>query len=290
MQSDMEPRATEPTGPQSGPNEVWTVSLKNWWRTSDGKRCDCLMVRDRSSRHILCLRPIERHRTDDAKQVFTDLFEKYGLPVTIRAGGSPLFFSRLSPYGLTRLNAWWRTLGIRTESVDPDPPEPLTASEWLPKDIANKVMRRQPGTLAEEIETLERWRKEHNERLASAAAGPDALYPPYKPSPRRLADVPPYPYPAEFGRRRVRRDGCVLINSRYLYVSEALGRLHVALEKMDDTGWRVWFCDLLVREVDSRQGYSRRPPQPSSACTDDPPAEPGSACACLPEPEPTPAD
>src|SRR5260370_3866130 len=52
------------------------------------------------------------------KGAFVRLFGKYGLPKVIRVdNGGP--FGSTGPAGLSRLSAWWTTLGIAVESITP---------------------------------------------------------------------------------------------------------------------------------------------------------------------------
>src|SRR5512136_1059227 len=47
------------------------------------------------------------------------MFERYGLPVAIRSDNGAPFAAMTGSYGLTRLSAWWRTLGIKLDRIDP---------------------------------------------------------------------------------------------------------------------------------------------------------------------------
>lgn len=261
------PPRSLPTGPlnaASGPNDVWTVDLKGWWRTQDGKRCEPLGIRDLYSRYILCLRPVERHRTEDMRSIFEEIFEHYGLPDVIRSDNGSPFASLLGPYGLTRLSAWWRTLGIKLDRIEPGHPEQNGSHERMHQDLAKEVEGQPAATLAEEAKRLEHWRVEYNMCRPHEALEMKMPGEVYHCSARKLKDVVPYAYPPEFARRRVRSDGCILVDGRYVYVSESLGKIDVGMERLDGTGWRVWFCELAVREIDPKQGISRRPVSPTA--------------------------
>jgi transposase InsO family protein len=246
------PHRCPPTGPLSkaqGPNDVWTVDFKGWWRTRDGKRCEPLSIRDLFSRYILCLRPVLRRHTDDVRQVFEEVFERYGLPSIIRSDNGGPFASLTGPHGLTQLSAWWRSIGIKLERIDPGHPEQNGGHERMHKDLAEEIQEQPGATVAEEAQRLERWRVEFNlvrphEALAMKLPGEV-----YHRSSRNLGDARPYVYPLDLVRRHVRRDGCILISGQSVYLSQALGKLDVGLERLSATGWRVWFCDLAVSEI-----------------------------------------
>jgi hypothetical protein len=50
------PQVGRPTPTIEGPNDVWTVDFKGWWRTADGAKCEPLTVRDAFSRYVLAIR------------------------------------------------------------------------------------------------------------------------------------------------------------------------------------------------------------------------------------------
>lgn len=246
------PRRCAPTASLSGadhPNDVWTVDFKGWWRTKDGRHCEPLSIRDLYSRYILCLRPMARRNTETVRQAFAEVFERYGLPGIIRSDNGGPFASLTGPYGLTRLSAWWRSLGIKLERIAPGHPEQNGGHERMHGDIAREIESEPAVTVAEEAVRLERWRIEFNVERPHEALGMKMPGEVYRCSRRRLADVKPYVYPCSFARRRVRRDGCIRIHGRHVYLSEALGRMEVGLERLDETSWRAWYCDLAISEI-----------------------------------------
>ena len=159
------PRRWEPTGPMqtaAGPNDVWTVDFKGWWRTGDRRRCEPLGIRDLYSRYILCLRPMRRRRVEDVRAVFAEVFERYGLPAVIRSDNGSPFASLTGPHGLTRLSAWWRTLGIKLDRIEPGHPEQNGGHERMHRDLAQEIEGQPAATLEEEAKRLKRWRVEYN--------------------------------------------------------------------------------------------------------------------------------
>jgi transposase InsO family protein len=255
-----------PTGSLSsaeGPNDVWTVDFKGWWLTRDGRRCEPLTIRDLYSRFLLCLRPVTRRRTEEVRAVFEEVFGRYGLPGVIRSDNGSPFASLTGPCGLTRLSAWWRTLDIKLERIDPGHPEQNGGHERMHGDLAREVQRQPAATVAEEELRLERWRVEFNIERPHEALGMKVPGEVCHPSCRKLGDVRPYVYPLDFERRRVAKDGCILLQGQTVYLSEALSRQEVGLERLSETCRRVWFCDLAVGEIIwDGGGYTRRPAAP----------------------------
>ena len=268
------PRRWKPEGPLSeaqGPNDVWTVDFKGWWRTGDGERCEPLGIRDLYSRYILCLRPMVRRKTEEVRKVFEEAFKRYGLPDVIRSDNGSPFASLTGPHGLTRLSAWWRTLGIKPDRIEPGHPEQNGSHERMHRDIAGEIEGQPSATLEEETKRLEHWRLDYNVRRPHEALKMKTPGEVYRCSSRKLKDVKPYLYPPGLALRRVSRKGCVLIGGGSVYVSEALARTEVGLERLDETGWRIWFCDLTVREINLKRDVQRRPtvpvlPRPPQIC------------------------
>jgi hypothetical protein len=240
------------------PNRVWTADFKGWWRTRDGRRCEPLTIRDLYSRYILCLRPMAWRNTETSRQAFVEVFRRYGLPDIIRSDNGSPFASITGPCGLTRLSAWWLSLGIKPERIAPGHPEQNGGHERMHGDIARAVQGQPAATLAEETVRLERWRVEYNNERPHEALEMRTPGDIYRCSLRRLSDVKPYAYPAGFDRRRVQQDGSIHFRGQCVDFSEALGRMEVGLEPVSENRWRVWFRDLAVGALESRNGRIRR--------------------------------
>lgn len=256
------PRAL-PTAPLSAaerPNRVWTVDFKGWWRTRDGQRCEPLTIRDLYSRYILCLRPVAWRHTEAIRRAFVEVFRRYGLPDIIRSDNGSPFASITGPCGLTRLSAWWLSLGIKPERIMPGHPEQNGGHERMHADIARTVESEPTATIAEETVRLERWRMAFNTERPHEALGMKTPADVYRCSARRLSDVKPYVYPVGFDRRRVQVDGCIHYRGQCVTLSEALGRMEVGLQPVTQNRWQVWFCDLVVSGLALKNGKIRRCP------------------------------
>ena len=257
------PQRALPTEPLSGaerPNRVWTADFKGWWRTRDGQRCEPLTIRDLYSRYILCLRPMAWRSTEAVRQAFTEVFRRYGLPDIIRSDNGSPFASITGPLGLTRLSAWWLSLGIKPERIMPGHPEQNGGHERMHGDIARAIESKPAATVAEETVRLERWRMDFNAERPHEALAMQTPADIYCSSPRHLADVKPYVYPAGFEKRRVQEDGCIHFRGQCVNFSEALGKTEVGLQSVSENRWCVWFCDLAVGGLESKNGNVRRCP------------------------------
>lgn len=96
--------------------------LQGLWRTTNGDRADPLTVRDAWSRYVLELRLMRRTDYKATREVFEELFEKFGIPKAIQSDNGPPFASTRALAGLTKLSAWWLSLGIEVVRSRPGKP------------------------------------------------------------------------------------------------------------------------------------------------------------------------
>ena len=115
------PRLDALTAPER-PNHVWGVDHKGWIRLSDRTRCEPLTVTDIFSRYLLKVSSTSSTREEEARPLFKQAFENYGLPEVIRSDTGPPFASP-GLTGLTALSVWWAKLGIRHERIDAGKPQ-----------------------------------------------------------------------------------------------------------------------------------------------------------------------
>ena len=242
------PRKYTPSGKLSNAskaNVVWTVDLKGWWRTQDGNRCEPLTVRDLFSRYILCLKPLKRRSVEEVKAIFEDIFKSYGLPEIIRSDNGSPFASTRNLHGLTRLSAWWLSLGIQPEHSRLGHPEDNGAHERMHADIAREIEKNPAPTVKDEEVRLENWRREFNNirpHESLKMLTPSQIY---RPSSRFYGGlVPDYEYPAQFEVRMVKKNGSIKYKGKEVNLSGAVVGYKVGIEKVDDVTFRVWFCNL----------------------------------------------
>src|SRR5438128_7122783 len=107
----------------AGPDDLWTMDFKGWWRARNGQRCEPFTVRDAYSRFVLAARLMPNSRGESVRRVLEDLFTEYGTPRAIQCdNGSPFVCTRARG-GLTQLSAWLVSLGIRLIRSRPGKPQ-----------------------------------------------------------------------------------------------------------------------------------------------------------------------
>lgn len=255
--------ATEAPKPVvEAPNDLWTVDFKGWWRTGDGARCEPLTVRDAFSRFVLELRAVPNTTTETVRSSFEALFSKYGLPTAIQSDNGQPFASTRALGGLTRLSAWWVSLGIALIRSRPGCPQDNGGHERMHGDISIEIQSLVAPTLAAQQRVCDDWRAEFNHVRPHEALGMKTPSEVYCASPRRPRPVGGG-FPARCILRRVDDSGCTRFDSQSVYVTTALAGFDVALRPLPDHV-EVWFYELLLgRFVPSTRRTSVEPPSRS---------------------------
>ncbi len=233
------------------PNHVWTIDFKGWWYTRNQKRFEPLTIRDDFSRYLLCTQALDDSRTETVRGQMTRVFERYGLPEIIRSDNGSPFAAVNSPFGLSRLSAWWLSLGIHLDRIQPGRPAQNGGHERMHRDLAWELERRADQDRRTQQASLDVWRRTFNEERPHEAIGMRVPQDVYRKSPRRFDPEPvELVYPPGYWIRKVSRSGELKINSLRVSVSQALRGLHVGLEPMKEERLAVWYCRLCLGHID----------------------------------------
>lgn len=231
-------------------NEVWTVDFKGWWRTADRQRCEPLTVRDEYSRYVLTAQPMTSTDTESVKAVFEKLFERYGLPKAIRSDNGSPFASYSGILGLSRLSAWWLSLGISLERGRPGKPQDNGGHERMHRDIAREVQACAQGSLSEQAAALELWRETFNNvrpHESLAMKTPAQLY---RASERKYEGTPhDIAYPGMISRR-VNKRGYISYEKHLIPISTAVSGWSVGLKPLDNDHLEVFFADQYLGQIE----------------------------------------
>jgi transposase InsO family protein len=233
------------------PNQVWTVDFKGWWYTRDRSRFEPLTIRDDFSRYVLCAQATADARTETVRAQFDRVFQKHGLPEIIRSdNGSPFAASR-SPLGLSRLSAWWLTMGIDLDRIQPGRPDQNGGHERMHRDIAFELERFAAIDWATQQASLDTWRRTFNHERPHEAIGMRVPGDLYHPSPRRYEpEEVELCYPQSNLTRRVQSKGYIRVQGQRILISTALGGYHVGLRHHGGDRLSVQFCRLCLGEID----------------------------------------
>jgi transposase InsO family protein len=232
-----------PTMRATACNEVWTVDFKGWWRARDGERCEPLTVRDAFSRYVLAIEVLQSPSMEAVRAIFQRLFCRYGLPATIQCDNGTPFINVQSRGGLTKLSAWWVSLGIKVVRSRPGCPQDNGGHERMHRDMSEDLQASPAGSVAAEQRACDRWRQDFNRSRPHEALKGKVPAEVYRRSDRKPRHTK-FLYPSHWIVRTVTDKGHVNVRHAQFTGGTALVRQRVALEPIGGSQYRLWFRDL----------------------------------------------
>ena len=233
------------------PNDVWCIDFKGWWK-SGGEICEPLTVRDLYSRKILCVQLMTSKTSEAVRAVMTELFKEFGLPKVIHSDNGAPFAAPNGILNLTKLSAWWITLGILPDRSLKGCPGQNGSLERMHADIAREIEGRIPGGIEANQSALNFWVYEYNFDRPNEAIGmrtPDEVY---KCSERKYTgDFDEIEYPIGFLSRKVMRNGEIVLFGMRVSIGYALSGCNVGLKPTtEDRLYDVYLADFLLGTLD----------------------------------------
>lgn len=226
-----------------GPNDLWTIDFKGWWRARNGDRCEPLTVRDAFSRSVLAVNLAPNTRGIHVRSVLEHLFRSHGVPGAIQCDNGTPFIHMKARGGLTRLTVWLVSLGIRLIRSRPGRPDDNGGHERMHRDLSELELRPARNRRAQQRE-CDRWRVDFNHVRPHDALGTKTPSEVYRNSKRRSFEPRVPTYPGDWMTRRVGRLGTVSVNGDVVFVSSALARQIVGLKYESGLRWRVHFFEV----------------------------------------------
>jgi transposase InsO family protein len=232
------------------PNDVWTVDFKGWWRAGDGTRCEPLTVRDAYSRFVLAARLLTASTIPEVRAELERLFRRYGIPQAIQCDNGEPFISVQSRAGLTRLSAWWVSLGIAIVRSRPGCPQDNGGHERMHRDLKASVQAHPTWSRIREQRALDRWRQEFNHVRPHEALHGKTPAENYRPGARRSLRPVSWRYPEGWLTKKAHGpNGCISINGESLHIGRAFIGQELGIELRGERLARVWFHDVELGEV-----------------------------------------
>jgi transposase InsO family protein len=226
----------------AGPDDLWTMDFKGWWRARNGQRCEPFTVRDAYSRFVLSVRLVPNTRAAGVRRVLEELFAEYGTPRAIQCDNGVPFISTRARGGLTELSAWLVSLGIKLIRSRPGKPQDNGGHERMHRDMSELELAPARSRRAQQHD-CDRWLIDFNNVRPHDALGgktPAEVYKPcHRPPVLRLPSYPP-----EHKVRRVNHQGVIKLNGDCVYVNVSLRHQLIGLEHENGLRWRGWFHDV----------------------------------------------
>lgn len=223
----------------SGPNDVWSIDYKGWFRVGDGTRCDPLTLNDVFSRASLACRAMVSPKLEDVKLRLEDAFWQFGLPNWMLSDNGPPFGSS-GLGGLSRLGVWLLRLGVQPVFIQPGRPDQNGRHERFHETLKAETVNPPCATIPAQQRAFTAFQVIYNEERPHEALDMRTPAELYELSSRSMtATLPEHEYVDEFEVRRVRRDGSMKWAGSLVFVGEALRHEAVGLEPIDDGVWHV---------------------------------------------------
>jgi putative transposase len=234
-----------------GPNDLWCIDFKGWFRTGDGARCDPLTVSDAFSRYLLCIKVVAAPGYPDCRSALERVFREYGLPRAMRSdNGAP--FASVGAAGLSRLSIWWVKLGIAPERIAPGKPEQNGRHERMHRTLKAECATPPAATGAAQQRRFDQFRAEFNQQRPHEALGQTP------PAQHYTAAVRQYParledpvYPDDYELRRVRSNGEIKWQGELVFISQALSGEVIGLRETDEGDAEAYFGPILLGLLDA---------------------------------------
>jgi putative transposase len=224
----------------TAPNQLWCVDFKEQFKTRDGRYCYPLTVTDSYSRYLIGCQGLLSTETLGTKEVFKQLFKKYGLPAAIRSdNGVPFASTALAR--LSELSVWWIQLGMRRELIQPGKPQQNGQHERMHRTLKAETTRPPAANLVQQQMLFNSFKREYNHVRPHEGIELETPASLYKASSRRLRqELPALVYPAHYETRLVSKNSGIRWNHRWVAVSHTCAGLQVGLEEVDHGLWDVY--------------------------------------------------
>jgi transposase InsO family protein len=234
-----------------GPNDLWCIDYKGWFRTGDRVRCDPLTLTDDFSRYLLCTRVVAALTGELCRTELERAFREYGLPLAIRSdNGSP--FASVGAGGLSQLSVWWIKLGIFPERIETGKPQQNGRHERMHRTLKAETAQPPAANSTAQQRRFDRFRAEFNHQRPHEALGQTPPAEHYRASPRSYpAQLEDPNYPDDYELRRVRSRGEIKWQGELIYISEALAGEVIGLCEDDDDDAQVHFGPVPLGIIDS---------------------------------------
>ncbi len=231
----------KPTKSITAPNDCWSADFKGQFKTKDGKYCYPLTVTDNFSRYILACEALNGTTIEESKPVFARLFKEYGLPKRIRTdNGAPFASTGLAR--LSRLSAWWVTLGILPEVIEPGKPQQNGRHERMHRTLKAETAAPPAGNRRAQQRKFNAFVKEFNNIRPHEALNMKTPADFYKRSKKKIPKkIKPFRYPPHFEVRLVSANTGIRWDGKWVPVSAAVTRHHLGFEQVDYGIWDVYF-------------------------------------------------
>lgn len=251
------PPSSAPFAHCEAANDIWCIDFKGWFLTGDGTRCEPLTITDAHSRYLLRCQPLPRTDTDHVWPVLEAAFREFGLPCHMRSDNGSPFASR-GAGGLSRLSVNLIKAGVTPERIAPGKPQQNGRHERMHLTLLQDAASPPAPSMREQLKRLRDFQRSYNEERPHQALDNATPAERYQPSTRRFDGILRSPEYGDRDVRRVRRNGEIKLDGRFIYITAALAGEPVGLAESAD-GWIVSYGPIVLGTIAHRADELRRP-------------------------------
>src|SRR3954468_20115488 len=251
------PPSSAPFAHCEAANDVWCIDFKGWFLTGDGKRCEPLTITDAHSRYLLRCQALSRTDTDHVWPVLDAAFREFGLPLYMRSdNGSP--FASCGAGGLSKLSVRLIKAGVKPERIAPGKPQQNGRHERMHLTLLQDVADPPAHSMREQLKRLRNFQQMYNEERPHQALDNATPAERYRTSARRFDGILREPEYGEQDVRRVRLNGEIKLDGKFVYLNAALAGEPVGLVE-SETCWTVSYGPIMLGTIAYRGDELRKP-------------------------------
>ena len=251
------PPSSAPFANCEAANDVWCIDFKGWFLTGDGKRCEPLTITDAHSRYLLRCQALSRTDTDHVWPVLDAAFREFGLPRYMRSDNGSPFASR-GAGGLSQLSVKLIKAGVTPERIAPGKPQQNGRHERMHLTLLQDVADPPAHSMREQLQRLRSFQRLYNEERPHQALDNATPAERYQASLRRFDGILRSPEYGDQEVRRVRHNGEIKLDGKFIYINAALVSEPVGLVEAED-GWTVSYGPIMLGTIAYRTDQLRKP-------------------------------
>ena len=229
-------------------NEVWSADYKGKFLMGNKKYCHPLTIADSKSRFLFTAKAHYKENYKSAKEEFTRVFRKFGLPKQVHTDNGTPFGSVSAIQRFTTLSYWFIDLGILPVFSDPAHPEQNGRHERMHRDLKAACASPSAYDLRSQQRRLNSFVKEYN------TVRPHEALDMHTPAVAHQYSTQPFPekiktyvYPTHMKTMNIAKNGAMRWKAYYwVYMSRGLIGRQVAAEEIGNGIWKVFYRNVFL--------------------------------------------
>lgn len=250
--------ATDPLGDLIACNDTWSVDIKGWFLTGDGRKCEPVTISDNFSRYLIRCCHLNQHTVEYVWPLFEEAFREYGLPNRVRSDNGPPFGS-VGVGRLTGLSVNLIKAGVIPEWIQPGHPEENGRHERIHLTLKQEVASPPKDTLALQIQALSQFQDDYNHDRPHEALNMKTPSSCYQPSTRAWDGIlrsPEYDR-KEMDVRKVCQSGCLWLRQTEYYIGQTLTGEYVGLKNNENDELEIYYGPVYLGKLDLKKGLEK---------------------------------